>query len=174
MSCTFLHTIRGWFTDIRSWRGRDGIRTLEFGLAARICHSESASPSGGSEVLDGDGVIGDSTGITTTQGLTTAGITPGAEPFITGAVLHEEKQGVGELPAAPVRRLGLSTEIGRRLGDTPHHAARAAYVRAHLAVTVMAVRQGVIPRAEAAAWVAEAHVAEGLLTAAVVDGANRS
>jgi hypothetical protein len=40
----------------------------------------------------------------------------------------------------------------------------------------MAVRQGVIPRAEAAAWVvAEAHMAEGDLTAEVVeDGINRN
>src|ERR1035438_9894959 len=79
-SCMYPRTIRGWFTGIQSWRGRDGIRILEFGLVARISHSESASQSGGSEVLVGDGVVGDSTGITTTQGLTTAGITPRAEP----------------------------------------------------------------------------------------------
>ena len=169
MSYMYRHTIRGWFTDIRSWRGRDGIRTLGFGLAARISHSESASPSGGSEVLVGVGVIGDSTGITTTQGLTMAGITRGAEPFTTGAVLGEQ-----DLPGVRGQRPGLSRGIGRRLGDTPHHAARAGYARAPLAVTVMAARQGVIPRAEAAAWVAEAHMAEGDLTAVVVDGGNRS
>src|ERR1700693_163845 len=124
MSCTFPHTIHGSFTDIPWWPGRGGIHIRGFGLAARISHSESGSQSGGTEVLDGDGVIGGSTGTTTTQGLTMAGITPGAEPFTTGAVLAEQ-----ELPAGRGQRPGLSREIGRRLGDTPHHAARAAYAR---------------------------------------------
>jgi hypothetical protein len=133
-----------------------------------------ASQSGGSEVLAGDGVIGDSTGITTTQGLTTAGITRGAEPFTTGAVLPEGRPVVGDLPAVLGQRQGLSREIGRRPADTLHRAARAAYAQAPLAATVMAVRRGVIPRAEAAAWVAEAHMAEGDLTAAAADGGNRA
>src|SRR5271156_2513395 len=119
MRFTSPHTIRGWFTDIRSWRGRDGIRIPESGLAGRFSHSASASQSGGSEVLDGDGVIGDSTGITTTQCITTAGITPAVEPFTTGAVLPEQQPGAPELATVPVQRPGLSTEIVRRLGDTP-------------------------------------------------------
>ena len=64
MSFTSPRMIRGWFTEIPSWRGRDGTRIPEFGLAARTSRSESASESASSEVLDGAGVIGDSIGIT--------------------------------------------------------------------------------------------------------------
>ncbi len=60
----FPRTIRGWFTEIPSWRGRDGTRIPEFGLAARTSRSESASESASSAVSDGAGVIGDSIGIT--------------------------------------------------------------------------------------------------------------
>ena len=79
-------TIRGWFTDIPSWLGRGGTRIRESGLKALISRSESVSASAGSAVLDGDGVIGDSIGITTTQSTTTAGTTREAELFITEAV----------------------------------------------------------------------------------------
>ena len=83
--------IHGWFTDIPSWRGRDGIPILEFGLAVRTSRLESVLASVGSVVLDGDGVIGDSIGITTTQSTTTAGTTLEAEPFITEAVTTEQE-----------------------------------------------------------------------------------
>src|SRR5271169_280837 len=145
-------TIHGWFTDIPLWRGLGGIRIRGYGLAARISRSESASQSVGSEVLAGDGVIGASTGITTTQCITTAGITRGAERFTTGAVLVEQQRRVA------VRRPGRSTEIGRRLADMLRHAVRAACARAPSAATAMADRQGVIPHGEAPAWV-EARVA---------------
>ena len=75
----------------RSWRGRGGIRILEFGLAVRTSRSESVLASVGSVVLDGDGVIGDSIGITTTQSTTVAGTTLEAELFITGAVTTEQE-----------------------------------------------------------------------------------
>ena len=64
MSFTSPHMIRGWFTEIPSWRGRDGTRIPESGLAARISRSDSALELAGSAVLDGAGVIGDSIGIT--------------------------------------------------------------------------------------------------------------
>ena len=92
--------IRGWFTEIPSWRGRDGTRIPESGLAARTSRSESASESAGSEVLDGAGVIGDSIGITATQCITTAGTTPGAERFITEAVSTEVEAHAAEAATA--------------------------------------------------------------------------
>src|SRR5271166_169919 len=162
MSCTFLHMTRGSFTDIPLWRGPGGIRIRGYGLVARISRLESGSPSVGSEVLAGDGVIGVSTGITITQGLTAAGITPAAEPFTTGAVSPEERPGV-ESPADPVRGPGRSKEIGRRLVDMLRHGVKAAYARAPSAVTAMAGRQGATPHVEAAAWVAgDLMVAEDL------------
>ena len=45
------------------WRGRDGTRIPESGLAARTSRSDSASESASSAVLDGAGVIGDSIGV---------------------------------------------------------------------------------------------------------------
>jgi hypothetical protein len=83
--------IRGWFMDIPSWRSRDGTRILEFGLAVLTSRSESVLASVGSVVLDGDGVIGDSIGITTTQSTATAGTTLEAELFITEAVTTEQE-----------------------------------------------------------------------------------
>ena len=65
-----------------------------------------ASESAGSAVLDGAGVIGDSIGITGTQSTTTAGTTPGAERFITGAISTEE---AGE-------RGGFNGQRGARAG----------------------------------------------------------
>ena len=56
--------IRGWFTEIPSWRGRDGTRIPEFGMAARTCRSEWVLESASSEVLDGAGITGDSIGVT--------------------------------------------------------------------------------------------------------------
>src|SRR5271170_5843177 len=83
---TFRPTIRGWFTDIPSWLGRDGIHIPESGLAARICHLDSALESAGMAVSVGAGVIGDSIGVADTQSTIMAGITPGAELFTTGTI----------------------------------------------------------------------------------------
>ncbi len=130
MSFTYLLMIPGWFTDIRLRRGRDGIRIREYGLAGLIFRSDLALESVGAAVLDGDGAIGDSTGITITQGLTTGGITPGAERFITGVPML-----VADLPGAVVSSVGVvstagvgpgrSTEIGRRHEDTLLRTGRA-------------------------------------------------
>ncbi len=103
---TFLRTIRGWFTDIPSWRGRDGIRIRESGLAGLIFRSELALESDGGAGLDGDGAIGDSTGITITRGSTAEGTTPGAGRFITGALtlvadLHEAVVSTGRRRLRP-------------------------------------------------------------------------
>ena len=137
------------------------------------------------EVLDGAGVTGGSIGITTMPGSTTAGITPGAERFTTGALLPEEQAGVVDLTArgaelvhagtrgtglvtgglaaefttVRVQRLGLSTETGRLLGDTPNREARVGPARAPSAATTMADRREAFLHAEAPAWVAEGRVA---------------
>src|SRR5208337_4777953 len=156
MSSTSLRMIRGWFTDIQWWHGRGGTRIPESGLAARISRSESASPSVGTEVLDGVGVIGDSIGITATQCTTMPGTIPGAGRFITGAMPIEQEAGAAELTAAaaelvpvsmqgtgpgtwahvaklttvPAPPPGLSKETGRRLEATLNPAVRAASARA--------------------------------------------
>jgi hypothetical protein len=108
------------------------------------------------------------------QYLTMAGITPGAERFTTGAVLPEEQASGAELSTVRGQRPGLSTEIGKRLGDTLHPAARAAYARAPSAATAMVDRKRVTRHAEAPVWVAVARVAEADLMAVVVGGGNRS
>ena len=115
MSFTSPRMIRGWFTEIPSWRGRDGTRIPESGLAARTSRSESASESASSAVLDGAGLIGDSIGITDTQCITTAGTTPGAARFITGAISTEEEARAAEL-APPRREQASSGNIGGRGG----------------------------------------------------------
>ena len=115
--------IRGWFTEIPSWRGRDGTRIPESGLAARTSRSESASESACSAVLDGAGVIGDSIGMTGTQFITTTGTTPGAARFTTGTISTEAAASGGsaanagngsgraaEFPTVPAQRPGPSTE----------------------------------------------------------------
>ena len=171
--------IRGWFTDIPSWRGRDGIRIPESGLAARISHSDSASESVGSAVLDGAGVIGDSTGITDTQCLAAAGTTRGAERFITEAVSTAAEAYAAELMVRAAELMahaadsgrqppGLSTETGRRLEDTLNPAVRAAHARAPSAAMSMADRPRAIRHAEAPAWVAEQRVAAAEREVAVV------
>jgi len=56
--------ILGWFTAVRSRRGRGGIRIPESGMAARIFRSESDTESATSEVTAGAGIIGGPIGIT--------------------------------------------------------------------------------------------------------------
>src|ERR1039458_2258106 len=184
MWSTSLPITRGWFTDIPSRRGRDGTRIPESGLAARIFHSDSASGLAGSEVLDRDGVIGDSTGITTMRSLTTAGTFPRAERFITGAISTAAERDAAQSRAAelmaraggsttvPVLRPGLSMETGRRLEVMLNLAVKAACARALSVATTMADRPRAIRRAEAPASVgqqrltAEGHVAADLGAAA--------
>jgi hypothetical protein len=82
-SSTSPHTIRGWLTEIPSWRGRGGIRIPASGMTGLTFPGESVSRSVGSGVSDGAGVIGDSIGITDTQLMITTGTTPAAPPFTT-------------------------------------------------------------------------------------------
>jgi hypothetical protein len=168
--------IRGWFMDIRSWRGRDGIRILESGSADRICHSVSGSELGGGAVLDGDGVIGDSIGITITPCLTTADITRGAERFITEPIsgVAEGSTVAGVVSTVPEVGPGRSMEIGRRLGDTLHRVARAGCARAPSAVTTTADRPAAFRHAAAPASVAEGFTAVEDSTAAAVGEGNRN
>ena len=67
----------------------------------------------GSAVLDGAGVIGDSIGITITQFTTTAGTTPGAERFTTGADYY---RGGGERGGVAARRSRQSWRQAARGG----------------------------------------------------------
>jgi hypothetical protein len=107
--------------------------------------------------------------------LTTAGITPGAERFITGAVLPEEQASGAEVLTGRGLRPDPLKEIGKRLGDTLHHAVRAACGRAPSAATAMVDRKGATRHAEAPVWVVEARVAEAAdLMVVVADGGNRS
>ena len=81
--------IPGWFTGIPLWRGRDGTRIPEFGLAARTFRSGWVLESASSEVLGGAGIVGDAIGVAVSQLLAAAGTTPGATRFITGAASTE-------------------------------------------------------------------------------------
>jgi hypothetical protein len=173
---------RGWFTEGPLWRGRDGIRIPESGLAARIYRGAGASESGGLAVLDGAGVIGDSIGITTMQCLTTAGTTRVAERFTTGAIFIEEQAGAGDSTAlaaelaldpmqgtglagtsagaaesttVPAERPGPSKETLRPLEDILHPAVKAALAQAPSAATTKVDRQGAIRPEEARASVVQ-------------------
>jgi len=168
---------RGWSTEDPFWRGRDGIRIPKSGLEALTCRGAGDSESGGSAVLDGAGVIGDSIGITTMQCITTAGTTRVAERFTTEAISTEERVGAGdstalvaepaldpmqgtdlagtaaggaEFTTAPAQLPGLLTETSRRLEDMLHLAVRAASAQVPSAATTMGGRQRAFPHAEAA------------------------
>src|ERR1700690_4309287 len=148
-------------------------------MAAHIFRSDSASELAFLAVMDGGGLIGDSTGTADTQCITTAGTTPGATRSTTGAISTEEQarakeltvraaelllapmQGTGhptgtsgdevEFTTALARRPGLSTETPRLLEDTLNPVARAGSAQGRSAATTMADRQGAIHHAEAAA-----------------------
>src|SRR5277367_4455800 len=119
---------------IPSWPGRDGIRIQESGLADLISRSDSALESAGSADLDGDGDIGDLTGTTITQCLTTADIFRAAGRFITATTSGAESRAVrlSMAESEPVR----SRETGRRPVDTLLLAVRVAYARACSAATI--------------------------------------
>ena len=100
---------------IVAWPG--GTRIPESGMAGRTFHSESASESASSAVLDGAGLIGDSIGITDTQFITTAGTTPGAPRFTTGTITTEEEARAADLQPARTQGTGLpARNIGGRGG----------------------------------------------------------
>ena len=167
---TCLRTIRGWSTEVPSWRGRDGTRTPEFGLAVRTSPSESASESAGTGVLGGAGAIGDSIGTTDTHCTTTAGTTPRAGHFITATTTteveaHTEAEAHTEVGAAEFttirgQRPDLSRETGRRLEDTRNRAVRAASAPALSVAMTMVERPEAIRHAEAPASVAAGFTAE--------------
>ena len=182
------HIIRGWFTEIRSSRGRDGTRIPASGLAARISRSAPGSESATLAVLGGDGLTGDSIGITDTQSTTTTGITLAAAHFITAIASTEVQALAAEHLAAATQGTGLSTgtsagvaefttvpahppdrsmETRRRLEDMLRPAARAAPARGPSVAMTMADKPGVFLHAAAPALVAEARVAEEELGAAV-------
>jgi hypothetical protein len=181
------HTIRGWFTVVQSWRGQDGTRIPEFGLAVRTSASGLASESVGTAVLDGVGGIGDSIGAADTHSTTAAGTTQGAGRFITEAISIEEQAcaagltvsaveltpaalpypglltgtsaNAAEFTTVPEPCPGLSTETPRRLEDTPNRAVKAASAQVLSAATGTVDRPGAFPHAEGPAWVAEHRVA---------------
>ena len=171
---TFRPMIHGWSTGIPSWLGRVGIHIPESGLADRICHSESALELAGSEALDGDGVIGVSTGITTSYFITTTRISRGARRFITGTISIVVERGGAELSTVPEEGPDLLAEIDKRLGDMPHPAVRAAYAQAPSAATTTADKPAAFRHAGALASVVAftVVVAEDFTAAAVAGTGN--
>src|SRR5580698_6924041 len=162
-------TIRGWFTDIPSWPGRDGIHTPESGLAVPTFHSESASESAGSAA--GAGIIGDSIGTTTSFSITTRHTTPTAELFITAAITTMAQSRTAMFTTVPAQPPGLSTAIARQLEDTLNRAVRAVSAPALTAAMTMADRCGVTRPAEAPVWavVALAEVEDLTAAAGIID-----
>src|ERR1700739_1279274 len=134
--------IRGWFTVIPSWRGQDGIPIRESGLVDRISPSELVSELAGTEVLDGDGIIGAAIGITITRFTTTTGTTRVAGRFTTATPITAVEvcaadsmgatpriglrtpAGTEEFLTVPVEPPSLLKETPMLLGDTPHPTAR--------------------------------------------------
>ncbi len=108
----FQPMIRGWFTEIPSWRGRVGIRIPESGLADRTYRGAAASESAGSAAMDGAGIIGDSIGVAGTRCTAAAGTTPGATHFITGATSTAQEACAGQTAtAAKLVHETLETEV---------------------------------------------------------------
>ena len=79
-------TIRGWFMEVPSIRGRDGMHIQESGLEDLTCHSDLVLGSAGSEVLAGAGLIGDSIGTAGIRFMAVAGISPAAPLSTTGQI----------------------------------------------------------------------------------------
>src|ERR1700722_5579478 len=150
MSFTFRRMTRGWSTGIPYSRGRNGIRTREYGSRAHTYHSESVSRSASTAVTDGAGATGDSTGMTVTYFITTICTFPGATRFTTGTLITEgEARGAsqqtcsaeraataGDLTNVPAKRPGLSI-AHRKPGDIRSLEARAAFAPALSAATAM-------------------------------------
>src|ERR1039458_3139142 len=128
------HMIRGMFTGIPLWRGRDGTRIPEFGLADRTFRSGWVLESASSAVLGGAGIIGDAIGVAVLQLLAGAGTTPGATRSITGAPSSEEE---GCAVVVSARDPALSTETTEQLEDMRHLADRGAPAQAPSVATGM-------------------------------------
>ena len=135
-------------------------------MAVRTFRSESVSESASTAVLDGDGVIGDSTGVADTRFIIAAGTTPGArrfttEPISTAAVSAAGQvcapatlAGAAEFTTVPAQQPAHLAEMLARPEDTLNLAVRPAPARVRSVATIMADRHGAIRRAEAAASVA--------------------
>lgn len=172
-------TTRGWLMESLSTHGPGGIHIPEFGLAARSCRGVEASASAGSEVIDGAGTTGDSTGVADMQCTAAAGTTLGATRFITAAISTGQEAHAGltvcgaeldpmlipvtgprteisehaaELATVPAQRPGLSMEIPMPREDTRHPAVKEASDPAHLAATTTADRPAITPREAAPVW----------------------
>jgi hypothetical protein len=140
----------------------------EFGTAAHIFRSDSDSELASSAVMDGVGIIGDSTGAAAMGCMTAAGITPEAPRFITGAISTVEAARVAERTSAPAHRVERSMEIPKLLEDTPLRGVRPARAPA-LSVDITVVdRRGPIRHAEAPAWAVEAFTAAEAVDRVVV------
>lgn len=136
-------------------------------MTAPTSRSESASESAGGEVLVGAGGIGDSTGITVTRLMATAGTIRGATRFTTETLTIEEEASAalqkscvaGDLVAAlllTAARTGApspSTEIPGPPEGMLNPTVRAASTPVPLAAMNMADRKEAFPHAVAPAWV---------------------
>jgi hypothetical protein len=109
-------------------------------LMGPTSHLESASESDGGAVLDGDGAIGDSTGITTPCCLTTEGITRGVPLFITGTIFIVGDSTMAGLSIIPVRPPGRSAVTTGLLEVTLNPVVKAASARAPSAASSAAER----------------------------------
>jgi hypothetical protein len=165
-------------------------------LTARTSRSESASESASSEVLDGDGLIGDSIGVAISRLLGAEGTTPGAARFITGTPSTEVEARAAKFTTVPARRAGLSThEVEPRAAEfttvpaqrrdhstetrglleaTLRPAVRAASAQAPSAASGRADRQEAFRHVEGPASVAGEFVAAVEQRAAVAGVGNRS
>src|ERR1700676_2517975 len=83
---TSLHMIRGWFTEVPSVLGRDGMHIPGSGLGDLTCHGDLALESAGAGGLAGGGLIRDSIRTAATRFMGATGISPVAPRFTTGAI----------------------------------------------------------------------------------------
>ena len=98
---------------IPSWRGRDGTRIPEFGMAARTCRLGWGLESASSEVLDGAGIIGDSIGVAGSQLMAVARYYSRSNTFYNrNAFIPRQGSARGGVSTA-----ATSTEVGARAAD---------------------------------------------------------
>ena len=170
------HTIRGMFTGIPLWSGRDGTRIPEFGLAARTFRSGWVLESASSGGLGGAGIIGDAIGVAVLRLLAAVGTSPiatrfitetpstgaevstGVEPFgaeLLAAVEVEDSTEEGCAVVVSARDPALSTETTEQLEDMRHLADRGVPAQGPLAASGMVDKQEAFPHAEVPASGAE-------------------
>lgn len=124
--------IPGWFTEVPSWRGRDGTRIPESGMAVLTSRSELVSESVSSAAMDGAGLAGDLTGMTDTRPITTTGTTPGATRFTTATIITVEEASAAMLrPSAADLAATAEEDVlasAKRAGLPPETSAGAVRV----------------------------------------------